>query len=376
MKRSLFLVFLTFAAAGLLARPVAAQPITGDAVTPLYIGSDRPLVRFSISGLVQRVEDGDLTLTQISTPVSLFIPLGRTLGVSARVAGARTESDSLATILGVADAQLAASLRVPVGAARVVASLGVNLPTGIPEVTGPLGEDEAATAFLLGQPFYGFRTPILNQGVNIAPGLTLALPLGDRLAIGVGVAHQMRGAFEPLAETGDRYEPGAETLVTGGIDARLAPGASATLDISYVRYEPDVWVGEAYQTGDAVALTAQVTGAIGRHEVRLLGRIQQKADSEIPTETEAALGLNASVPFQARALANARLRAGRWARLGLTAQARTYSASEVFGSRTLLDLAATPELRLGTRLGLFGRVSSTFGTHRSVEAGGGLALNL
>src|SRR5690606_28120510 len=101
-----------------------------------------------------------------------------------------------------------------------------------------LSSEEFRTSVLLSQHVYGFRVPVLGQGFNAAPGLTVAVPVSDRVVVGVGFAYQYRGAFEPL-DDGRSYDPGDEVLVTGGLDAALSDTWTISGDASYALYQTD-----------------------------------------------------------------------------------------------------------------------------------------
>lgn len=257
------------------------------------------------------------------------------------------------------------------GQGSTVASLSVNLPSD----AGTLTAEEAATAFLVSQGFYDFRLPSLGQGFNVAPGLTWAFPLSDRLALGVGVAYQYRGAFQPRREVADGYDPGDEVLLTGGLDYRLGEASAFALDLTYAAYGADAWGAASYRTGNAATVTAQLNTTVRRHDVRLLGRFRAKAASSLPAEATA-FGADAAIPTHGRALAHVRLALGPRFYLGVLAQGRTYAASDVFGAKALVDGRLMPELKLSSGVTLHGRVSATVGDLNGFEVGGGLTWEL
>ena len=77
-------------------------------------------------------------------------------------------------------------------------NLGANLPSGKSEVT----PEEFVTLSVISQSLFNFRTPSLGQGLGYTPGLTVAFPLGNQLALGLGVAYQRRGAVSSTGRYG------------------------------------------------------------------------------------------------------------------------------------------------------------------------------
>src|SRR5690606_13491395 len=122
------------------------------------------------------------------------------------------------------------------------------------------------------------------------PGVTYALPLGERLAVGLGVGYQHRTPFRPRAGLDDDYDPGDELLLTGGLDYRLSPATALSLDLTYAAIGTDTSGDLAYASGDAVAVTARLRSAWRRHDVHLLGRFRSKGGGDRATLADAGFG--------------------------------------------------------------------------------------
>ena len=349
----------------------AAQP-AGGTTDGLYLTNEQPPVQVSTSALFQYFEEGDTTLTQLTMPLAVFVAPHPRLGLSMRVAATSIEGDQLTSVFGPADAQAALSYLLPLGAASAVASVAANLPFG----EAALSRSERSTAFLLGQNFYDFRLPSVAQGFNVAPGLTVAVPLNARVAVGAGVVYQVRGSFEPLRFDESEYDPGDELLVTAGLDVRLGEEGSVALDGSYIYYTEDTFGDLAYTTGDAVAVTAQWSGPVGAHRARLLGRVRHKAESEIPPEVGAFLGLDATVPTQGRVLGEVRFDLSPRLALGTFVQGRHYTESEAFSAKTLVDAGLAPEYLVGRGLTITGRLGATAGSFWGAHGGVGARWSL
>ena len=371
MKRLLSYALLLTAPLAIAATSHAQAP-SGEETAPLYIGSEWTPLRVTTLAVYQHYDDNGTTVSQVTLPVSVFVPVTPDVGFSLRTGYASSDGSGMTTISGFADAQLALSHNRTLGPGSAVASISVNLPSG----DGTLTQAESETAFLVGQGFYRFRLPSLGQGFNVAPGLTWAVPLGVNYAAGVGVAYQYRGPFEPRAELDDSYDPGDELLVTAGLDARVSESSTIAVDVSYAHYQADTWMGLDYTTGDAITLTAQWTEVVGPHEVSVLGRVRHKEESTVPAATSAFLGLDATVPDQGRLLGHARFRVSSRLRIGALVQGRFYSESAAFDARTLYDVGLVPEFDIARGLTLLGRIGGTFGTLQGINVGGGLAWSM
>ncbi len=371
MKRRFASSFLLVAVLA-LADSSRAQLPTSDSATPIYTAGETPSIQVTTLAIYQIYDDSGSSVSQLTLPVSVFVPVTPRLGLSLRTSYAASDSDGMTSLSGLGDAQIAASYNFDIGPGSAVASASANLPSGESTLT----LDEAATAFLIGQGFYGFRLPSLGQGFNVAPAVTWAVPLNTNLAVGLGAAYQVRGSVEPRTGFGESYDPGDELLLTAGLDARVRETSTVALDVTYARYGSDTWMGLDYSTGDAVAATVLWTEVLGPHNVRVLGRVGHRQESMVPPGTSAFLGLDATVPNQGRLLGHARFRVSPRLVMGAATQGRYYSASRAFEERRLFDAALIPEFEIMPGLTLLGRVGGTLGTLQGIEVGAGLSWSM
>ena len=360
-------------AMGALGNGARAQTPLPTEPGPLYIGSQRVPVQVRATAVYQRFESDHGDLTQLALPLSVTLPLARNLGLSVHTHYVTTEGDTLAAVGGMADTQVGVSYYRAVGSGSTVVTVGINLPSGQRGFT----VEEAETAFLVGQGFYGFSLPSLGQGFSVSPGLTYAIPVGERIAAGAGVSYQYRGAFRPSSDVADDYDPGDELAFTGGVDYRLTSGTALSIDLTYVAFGTDTWGDLAYGSGDAVTVTAQARSTWRLHEVHLLGRLRSKGDSERSVVVGTPFGADSSIPAQARALARARFRVTERIRANVLLQARYYEASALFDeAKTVADVGVGPEVRFTPRLAIVGRARLSFGDVSGFELGGGLTWSL
>lgn len=353
---------------GLALLAIAPDSARAQGADGLYIGSQRAPIHVRATAVYERYEDDHASLSQLSLPVAVSLPLARNLGLTVQSQYVTTEGDSLAAVSGPADTQLGLSYFTPLGPGSAVVTLGANLPSGQRE----LAVAEAETAFLVGQAFYGFSLPTLGQGLSVAPGITYALPVGDRLALGLGLSYQYRAPFRPRADVEGDYDPGDELLVTGGLDYRVSPTSTLSLDLTYASIATDTWGDFTYDAGNAVAATAQVRTRWGRHDVHLLGRYRSRGTDE--RAVAVGFGADSAIPAQGRAFADVRFRLTERLLMGVLVQGRHYAASDYFpDSKVIADVGLRPEVRLTPQLALVGRARLSAGDVSGFALGGGIA---
>lgn len=294
---------------------------------------------------------GDQGISELTIPLRGSVSVMQGIELSARTAYGSVNSDGLESLSGFGDTQLGANVRRPVGAGIVDLSMMVNLPTGQTSLT----EDQFTTASALALDDYAFALPTLGQGMSIVPGLTLAVPVGDGLALGVGAAYSMFSDFTPFVDDTSAYAPADETILTAGVDVSLGGASRFTLEGSYVLYGDDTYRGETFSPGDKVA--GRMRLALGSGAVRgsFLARYRQVGDGTIgtpvrpvsylrPNQAQLALGLEFVQPqFE----------------VGLTSGLRYYGSIEdaseapdfesgLTGQQVLLDLGVSPSAQVST----------------------------
>ena len=328
-------------------------------------GATRP-AHVSLETIYQRFSDDDASISEVSVPLSLYLPLGKSLSVSLRSNYAAVSGDDLETTSGIGDVQVTTSYFQRLGAASLVASLGLNATTG----ASALSFEEFRTATLASQTVYDLRVPTFGQGIRIAPALTLAFPAGDRAALGLGLAYHYRGPYEPLRDVGDQYDPGEEFLLTAGADVQLGEASAASVDLSIGLYGQDTWGGLTYEPGNSFAATAQYLLGLGFHEVRAVARYHTRGEGEVP---EAAVSAETVVPTQLQFLVDGRYEVNPEVRVGALARVRTYGESVLFPERqTLFDLGLAPEWSASDRVAVVGRFVYTLGSFSGLTIGGGI----
>lgn len=159
--------------------------------------------------------------TEYSVPLIASVPVGRAVTLDAYVAwihadvrmrGAGAPSYSLD---GFTDTRVRASVRL--GGDALLATFGVNLPTGKTTLSG----EELAVESVLGAPALRFQTPALGTGWGGTGGLVYTRQIGS-WSWGLGASYEYRGQYAPA-------EAQALGLSSGAFDLR--PGQAIRLSL-------------------------------------------------------------------------------------------------------------------------------------------------
>ena len=352
---------------------VFATPDSVRAQAPdLYMGSEVRPIRIALGATYQQFSDEDRRLSQLSFPFSAFIPFTSQIALTLRTNPALASGESVTPLEGMSDAQAALSYHQPIGEGSVVVSFTSNLPSGKRELT----EEEFATSALLSQDFYGFYVPALGQGLNLSPGLTVAYPINDDFAIGLGFAYQLKGEFKPVVGMEESFTPGDEMLFTGGFDVRLSPFWALSTTFTYTLYEADqLGAVEVYESGNQSQASLQVIGNLGNNQLRLFTRYRTKAKSVLPVGDDIVTAPR-TVPEQVQFMGSYTVRLQENVHAVLLGRARYFKATDFFGNKTLVDLGASPQYAFNDNVAAVLRFVYTFGSFPGVEIGGGMAFTV
>lgn len=374
--RSLLFLFLSLL---LVAPSLAQQP-------DVFMGSSQRPIKITLGTVYQQYSDEDRQLSQVAFPFRAFIPVANGVGISLLTTPVLINADSLVSVNGLSDAQIAISYFRDVGPGSVVLSLSSNLPSGKRELT----EDEFATMALLSQDFYSFGVPVLGQGLNLAPALTFAYPINNNVVVGAGASYQMKGDFKPVQDMVDSFTPGDELMITGGVDVRVGRSWAVSTSFSYIMYQEDELGGESiFESGDQAFVSVQLLGNLGTNQLKVATRYRSKAKSLIPISRT---DLNASptstdelpafttaprtVPQQMQLSASYRMRIQDGIQATILGRAGYYDETDFFTEKTRFDVGAIQEYSFTESVGAALRFIYTFGSFPGVEVGGGLVVTI
>lgn len=365
----------------LLALALILSPVLRLSAQPevFHVSGGLQPVQATILPMYQSYTDDDLRISELSFPFWMIVPLQRNTALSLAGSSASVTGDDLSGVTSFGDLQVALSHLLRTGAGSTVLSLGVNLPSG----NRSLAPDEFVTSVLLSQSYYDFRSPVLAQGFNIAPGITWAHPLTENVVIGLSASYQYRGEFTPI-EGGGQYNPGDEVLVVGGFELRLNPQWSVSGDVAFTTYQADKLDGvETFTSGNRISLTLQALNRSGFNTFHLLARYQDKTDSELPSHLDPENALLRTVPNLAEIRGSYRGRFGRTMYVTFFARGRAFGETDVCAvsitacdSKAFIDFGIAPDLQITDQLTLLARGALRAGAISGFELGAGVGVRL
>jgi len=217
---------------------------------------------FSFTSWQSKTGESEATLTQFWIPVSGFVPLGENFEGRFWVATANNKleiGNSDASLFGLGDFRLQFSKSLADD--RLVAALGVNLPTGKKKLaTDTLAEvDERAVMEQLSQSYIDVPMRRYGEGLGFSAMLGTAGNDGN-LSFGGGFRYEYIGKYDPY-ETLTDYDPGDMFTIYGGGD--LQSGSAVwSLNLLFATYLKDKLDGNTvFKQGDQFDI--QFAGKIG-----------------------------------------------------------------------------------------------------------------
>lgn len=209
---------------------------------------------------------------QFRIPVIAVVPIGRqvSLDVATNFASSRTEgAGGDLTLSGLTDTQIRALYTV--SRDRVVASVGLNLPTGQQKLTS----EEFAVAGAVSSTFLSFPVASVGMGFSATGGLAWAQPVGA-WSLGLSGSFRYQGSYTPTSDTTlglKEYSPGTEIRVRAGLDRLLGQSTRITLGGTFSTFSTDEFVGAGqvpsgrYQPGPRIIGEFALVRVVGRSTV-------------------------------------------------------------------------------------------------------------
>ena len=360
--RSIFLLILSF----IVTIPLLAQQPN------IYMGSAQRPIQITLGTVYQQYSDEDRQLSQVAFPFRAFIPVANGVAVSLMTTPVLVNADSLASVNGLSDAQIAVSYFRNIGPGSVVLSVSSNLPSGKRELT----EDEFSTMALLSQDFYSFGVPVLGQGLNLAPALTFAYPINNDVVVGLGASYQLKGDFKPVQNMVESFTPGDELMITGGVDVRVGRAWALSTSFSHIMYQEDELGGVSiFESGDQSFVSVQLLGNLGTNQLRVTTRYRTKAKSLLPAGSGVVTAPR-TVPQQIHLGAMYRMRIQEAIQATILGRFGYYDETDFFSEKTRFDVGAIQEYTFTESVGAALRFIYTFGSFPGVEVGGGLVVTI
>lgn len=361
--RTAAMVCLTAAAPALVGAGLQARAQTG----PTLRSVDRA-VEIALDPTYQYYEtEQGRGLTQASSRLTASVPVGQRFTVEARAGYARTGGDRLSQVGGLTDAVGRLRYDRPLGEGSVVASATVNAPAGKEQ----LSPDALRTMRFVSQNFYDFAVSSYSRGLSVAPRVTWAVPVTDRLAVGIGAGYQYQRGFEPRANRGE-YVPGNGAGVNAGVDYKLTRTSALGVDVAYRRYGPDRFEGaRSFEAGARISGTLRYLFRAGFTTVRAVARY---ANWEESTFGYRAGGPDRGpiVPSHALLLGSVQTRLSEAIDLRVRASGHRYAETLRARSKGVGRLFLSPAFEVAEGLTLAPHTAVSYGSYLGL--GGGLRI--
>jgi hypothetical protein len=323
----------------------------GDA--PLI--SQQPYVRLNLSYQSWQ-SDTIVNSSEMVTPLEVYYPLNRQTAFILRSSQGSFKGDGLTTLSGFGDTQLTTLYHLM--DSNVLFQLGVNLPTG----RSPLSWEQFQSSILLGQTCWAYQLPNFGQGLNISPGVSWAKPVSEQTVIGLGLAYQFSGSYQPLSDDDRKYNPGDEVLVTGGVDYQFDKITALSLDLILSLYATDKYdTSEVYKSGNKIVATFQFQRYFGVNHLQLMGRYRSRTKSQSVSGGVFVEDEEKTYPDQLHALARYTLRQNPKIRITLIGEAQYFFNMAAFESLSLVGAGVAPRYQLSPKTILTGRLKFTTG---------------
>lgn len=340
----------------------------------LVMGGDA--YRISQSGFVrimplyQSWTIGDnFSVAELSVPLFLYYPLNRQMSLSLQGSQASISGD-MPGLNGITDVQLAFNYQWQ---ENLVFNVGINVPSGKKELT----MSEFQTSAILSMNHFTFQVPNFGQGFNASPGLTWALPLGDKAVFGLGASYQIKGKFKPLQGMDDAYDPGDEILITGGVDLLLSERTTLAADVVSIFFGEDkIDVQKVYRSGAKILINARFRTWINYDELVIIAHYRSKSKNSYMIGGVFQEELDNSTPDQIEVIGHYRMRLNSKFYATLLAEARSFQPTSLTKGITLIGLGIAPEFSLSKNLTAPMKLKYAWGKFESNTDVAGLEVGL
>ena len=311
------------------------------------------------------------SLNEFGVTLNVFIPVNPDLALSIRSLGASVTGEDATSLSGLGDTQAQLTYFRQLGNGSLVATLGANLPSGKQQLT----RDEFATLTLISLNQFDFRAPSFGTGFGLSPGLSLAFPVSEGMALGLGIAYQLRGSFEPLENMVDSYNPGDELLLTAGLDARLSNELTFATDITYTTYQKDA-IGdqETYGAGDKITAVARLRFLQQLNEGWLVIRYRSRSKNTLAASGGAFVEEQVrTLPDQLRLAAGYSFRLSPQLAVGLRGEYNNFNETRVLpGISTTIRAGIQAQFSVSPQLSIPLHVLAGFGDVSGLDVGLGI----
>jgi hypothetical protein len=265
-------------------------------------------ISLDVGANYQSFKLGEITLTEISVPLQVVVPLSDQMSFSLGnipVMVSRTAPDTsiikvnnqLTSKVSDKTVNITTQTDTRVGFKylfldnRALLSLNLNIPTGKTK----LNEDDFNVETQLGLGILKYRMPVFGQGFNLGGSFIYAIPITKRNILGLGVTFDYKSKYTPV--TSVDYDPGEDYGVNLSYTYIPLSGVRFSFDAAFINFLKDkiTFVASTgteekninleFQSGFKLNLVAQFnlqSGSI-QHWLILQDRIRGKNKQQIAT---------------------------------------------------------------------------------------------
>ncbi len=300
-------------------------------------------------------------IRQVAVPLGVIVPVGKRfsfdIGSSYAVTSVKDATGASHSFSGLTDTQIRGSYVF--GTDALVASLMVNIPTGVETTTlSKFGITSAASSnFLL------FPVNSYGSGFSVTPGLAAATTAGN-WNLGLAGSVRMSAKYTPFSDDSNfkSYKPGLETRLRAGAD-RLLGSSRLSVGFTFSTFSNDQFSGATgngvYDPGNRFLVDASLQAAAGSGTVTFFAwdyfRTSSSSSSSATSNRENVLTLGSSGSFPL----------GGKLSLEPLAEARIWSPKT--GSGLLVGGGTSLRIELSPKVALVPGARVDFGTIKSPD---------
>lgn len=311
----------------------------------------------------------NFTVSETSFPLFIYYPVTRQMSISLQGNQANVAGD-VAAMNGITDLQLAVNYQWQ---ENLVFNVGLNVPSGKNELTTP----EFQTSALLSLNHFAFQVPNFGQGFNASPGLTWALPLGEKAVFGLGASYQYKGKFKPLKGMTDDYDPGDEILVTSGIDLLLSEKTTFSIDAVYIFFGEDkINSQKVYRSGNKILINARFRTRVNFNELVVMAHYRSKSKNSYVIGGIFQEELDNTTPDQIDVAGHYRMRLNPKFYAAVLAEVRSFQPTPFMDGVTIIGAGIAPEVFLSKNITAPIKVKYDWGTINSSTDISGMEIGL
>ncbi len=233
----------------------------------LYLSSNK----VGISANYQSLKIGDETLSQLSIPLNIVVPVSNrtTLSINGNAAMSKYAENDLN---GLGETKI--GLRFILPGERLMLRALVGVPTGKTK----LDNTQFYISQLLSMNPFEYPISYYGQGLNANLSAVYAFPVSRSFVIGAGAAYNYRGDFYPKkTESGGKFDPGDEIIADLGFDVKLSDQLGFNFDVAYTLYSRDKYDDqEIFELGDKISIYGELRFNISRlkNSIFVINRIK------------------------------------------------------------------------------------------------------